>query len=584
MRNLLILNTEESIKINPNFDAVLDLNNKGKNFIAFEDLLDKNTNSRIYKQVRNFSKTWYKPFEKELTYDGISLPSLIEMNLLNFWPVFLKFDVLSKFLIKKSPKKIHLITNNEEDIRIINEIIKNKKIEFSFKLLKRKEKKKIEFKKSFYSLIARFQNLLANIYLKRKHKKKNILFLGNVRQTLPLLKKLKENKENVILRTGENLGKGTFVGYCDYYLTFKTERPSKRIKIIMHKKFDNFINEKGFNENVYFNILKNNFKHIFLEDFPKLISYINKLRKIHKKIDVIVTHNDILPFEKSLILTANKLSIPTLTMIEGFLPSKQISKDNLFIPFNADNIALFSQSQKDIIIKKYKIHKDKLNVVGYPLFDQYYSKPALKKEEIYSRYNIPLDKKIVIFTAERYDKNKFKGSIWGAFTQKQCEVVYEELFNAFKSFPELFLIVKKHPSGSLDNEIINKIAKKLNFNNYVISKDMDIHNLLNASYAIITRLSNMGLEAMLLGKYVIILDTHFDSNDNFNYTDFNASLHAKKPGELNKLLNKLLTDKNLQKKLKNNIKKFVKYHYSVNDGNSSERMAKLIEDTSRKNL
>ena len=94
----------------------------------------------------------------------------------------------------------------------------------------------------------------------------------------------------------------------------------------------------------------------------------------------------------------------------------------------------------------------------------------------------------------------------------------------------------------------------------------------------------MGLEAMLVGKYVIIMDTYFDSNDNFSYTDFNASLYAKKPGELKSLLSKLLKDKNLQNKLKNNIKKFIAYHYSVNDGKSSERMAKLIDELSQKNL
>ncbi|MEK6862946.1 MAG: CDP-glycerol glycerophosphotransferase family protein, partial [Nanoarchaeota archaeon] len=291
---------------------------------------------------------------------------------------------------------------------------------------------------------------------------------------------------------------------------------------------------------------------------------------------------DILPFEKTIIKTANELRIPTLTMIEGFLPIKQIKQDNLFIPFYAQKIALYTKAQKEIIMKKYKISEDRLIVTGYPLFDQYYNNKPSPKEIIYKRYNIPSNKKIVLYTAERYNKNKSKGSIWGAFTQKQCELIYRELFKSFKEFPELFLIIKKHPSGSLEDNEINKIADKLNFKNYIISRDMDICNLINASFAIITRQSNMGLEGMILGKYIIIMDTYFDTNDYFEYTKFNAALYAKKPGELKKALKSLIENKKLQEKLQNNIKKFISYNYSVNDGNSSERMAKLIQEITQK--
>lgn len=577
MEKLLILDLEGDVKLNNEYDLILYLNNnvlnKNIKHILLDNLLDKNINSRIYKRIRTLSKTWYKPFEKDLFYEGISLPNLVEMNIFSFWPVFLKLEILLRFIKKHNPKNIHLITNYGEDIRILKELIKNKEINFSFKLIMVKERKRREFKKIFYPFIARFQNILLKLYFIRNNKK-NILFLGNVRQTLPLLKELKKNKDYKVIRAGENLGRGLFVDHSDYYLTFK-RNSNKKLKRFMQKKFYEFVSDKNFKKNINLLTLKDKFKKIFLEDFTTLISFINEFKKISSKIHIIVTHNDILPFEKSLVLVANKLNIPTLTMIEGFLPDKQMGKNGLFIPFNAEKIALFSKSQRNFILKHYKIKNDKLNVIGYPLFDLYYNETPIKKDEIYKRYNIPLDKKIILYTAERYSKDKFKGSIFGAFTQKQCELIYKELFRSFKNFKDLFLIVKKHPSGSADDELINNVAKKLNFNNYVISKDLDIYNLLNASHAIITRLSNMGLEAMLLGKYVIIMDTCFDSNDNFNYTQFNAALHAKKPGEL-KLALKNLFIKNTQIKLKKNIRKFINHHYSVNDGRSSKRMASLI--------
>ncbi|MEK6834917.1 MAG: hypothetical protein AABX61_01490, partial [Nanoarchaeota archaeon] len=181
---------------------------------------------------------------------------------------------------------------------------------------------------------------------------------------------------------------------------------------------------------------------------------------------------------------------------------------------------------------------------------------------------------------ERYTKNKYESSIWAAQTQEQYKKVYRELFNAVEQFPDLFLIIKKHPSGSLEENIIKDLAKKENFNNFVIIDDMDIYNILNASYGIITRLSTMALEAMLIKKPVIIMDTYFDTNDNFGYTMFNAALHAKKQGDLKKLL-KLIYNEDVIKKLQNNMDKFVNYNYSVK-GNASSRMAELIENIIKK--
>jgi len=603
MKNLILVNIEENVNKanelirnkNLNNFLILYINNNILNdsfkHLLFDDIVKKGSNSKIYKEVRKFSKNWYKSIENELKYFNISLGELVEMNMLSLWPTLLKIDVLYNFIKKKKPSRINIITEYEEDIKIVKEIIGNKKIDLEYELFKQTNKSsfKEKIKKTSYNSVAKFQNLLFKIYALKRKKKNNILFLGNLRQTLPLLKKLKENQSNTIIRGGENLGRGIFTNYCDYYLTFnkysnyKINKKIKDIKEELKNKFNLLKQKQKFYYKIeLFTILEDKFKQIFLEDFVNLVKYVEIMKNFASEIDGVVTHIDILPFEKTVIKTANELKIPTLTMIEGFLPIKQIKQDNLFIPFYAQKIALYTEAQKEIIMKKYKISKDRLIVTGYPLFDQYYTNKSFPKEIIYKRYNIPSDKKIILYTAERYNKNKSKGSIWGAFTQKQCELIYQELFKSFKEFPELFLIIKKHPSGSLEDNEINKIADKLNFKNYIISRDMDICHLINASFAIITRQSNMGLEGMILGKYIIIMDTYFDTNDYFEYTKFNASLHAKKPGELKKALKSLIENKKLQEKLQDNMKKFINYNYSVNDGNSSERMAKLIQEITQK--
>mgnify|MGYP001591865749 FL=1 len=595
MKNLLIVNIDENIKeasylINKNRENlfILYLNNNIINKDIEHELLDElflpEYASEIYDFTRNFSKTWHKSIESELKYFDLSLPNLTQQDILKLWPILLKIKILTKFFKNNNFDNIHVVTEYEEDIRIINEIFKNKNIK-SF-LLKKSSKQSPNLKDIYYKLIARFQNHLLRNYLSKKKNKYNIMFLGNVRQNANLLKNLRKNPKNTVIRAGENVGRALFTETCDYYLTFK-EFNNKKInkiieeqKIILLEKFNKLkLKDKIFYGVNLFNVLEPNFRKLFLNDFIRLIKYIEIFKLLSKNLDIVVAHNDVISFEKTVIKTANKLGIKTLTMIEGFLPIKQIKKEPQFIPFNAKIMAVHSEEQKKAIIKE-GISKDRLVVTGYPDFDKYFNSIPLKKELIYKRYNIPLNKKIILYVGERYTKNKYESSIWAAQTQEQYKKVYRELFNAVEQFPDLFLIIKKHPSGSLEENIIKDLAKKENFNNFVIIDDMDIYNILNASYGIITRLSTMALEAMLIKKPVIIMDTYFDTNDNFGYTMFNAALHAKKQGDLKKLL-KLIYNEDVIKKLQNNMDKFVNYNYSVK-GNASSRMAELIENIIKK--
>ena len=597
MKNLLVLNVDEKIdkankvinNINNNlFTLYLNNNifNKNLKYKLLDDLFKPEYASKIDKHARLLAKTWYKPIEKQLRYFRIPLPELMNLEFIKIWPILLKIEILTRLIRKEKPSKIYVITEYEEDIRILNELVKNKKIVLEANLLEKSNKFSIKRipKNISYKFITKLQNSIFKLYLLKHKIKNNILFLGNLRQNINLFKKLKENPENKIIRGGENLGRGLFNKYCDYYITFKdfssikinnkiNEEGIKLINKWNKIKLDKELRKKLYYKISLYNILEPYLDKIVLERFTDFMKYIEIMKNIGNKIDVVVTHNDVLAFEKTIVKAANNLKIPTLTMIEGFLPIKQIKKGTQFIPFTAKKMAVHSEAQKQAIITK-GIQRNKLFITGYPDFDKYFNFKPIKKELIYKKYNIPLDKKIVLYVGERYTKNKYESSIWAAQNQEQYKNVYSELFKTIKEFPDLFLIIKKHPSGSLDERIIRNLSRKENFNNYVIISDMNIYSLLNASYAVINRLSTMALEAMFLRKPVIVMDTYFDTNDNFDYTQFNAALHAKKPGDLKKLL-KLLYDEDIMNKLKQNMDKFVNYNY-VNDGKASERMANLI--------
>ncbi|MEK6932293.1 MAG: CDP-glycerol glycerophosphotransferase family protein [Nanoarchaeota archaeon] len=603
MKNLLILNIEDNFdkarkisqKINKKNLEILYLNNnlfiKNLKYSLLDDLFKPEYASKIDQAARKLAKSWHNSIKDDLKYDDLVLSELVENKFLKIWPILLKIEILTKFIKEEKPKEIFIITEYEEDIKLLKEISKDIKLNCFFFRKSNKKSINLKLKNFSYKIIAKFQNYLFKIYIKKNKTKKGILVLGNLRQLLPLFKKLKENPNNMVIRAGENIGRGLFTKNCDCYITFKefydkdieSKIKSERINLI--NKWGKIKLNKKLRESLkyklnLFDILEPNLKEIFFKDFIDLIKYIEIMKKIKEKVDIVVTHNDVIAFEKTVVRTANKLNIPTITMIEGFLSLKKIRSGTQYIPFSSKIMAMHSISQKELVIKKYRILKERLIIMGHPMFDRYYNDKPIEKKELYKRHNIPLNKKLILYVAERYNnKNKYESSIWSAYTKKQYLSIYEELFKGIKEVQdEVFLIIKKHPSEVMDDAIIEAIAKKQGIKNCIILKDLDLYGAINASSAIILRLSTIGLEAMMLKRPVIVMDTNFDTNDNVGYTEFNAALHAKKPGDLGKLLKNLLHNEVLQNSLDRNMERFVNYNY-ISDGNASLRMAKLINET-----
>src|SRR3989344_2171168 len=99
----------------------------------------------------------------------------------------------------------------------LNQNMLLKEIKLNCFFLRKSNKKSInlELKNFSYKIIAKFQNYLFKLYLKKNKTKKNILVLGNLRQLLPLFKKLKEDSSNLIIRGGESIGRGLLTKNSD---------------------------------------------------------------------------------------------------------------------------------------------------------------------------------------------------------------------------------------------------------------------------------------------------------------------------------------------------------------------------------
>ena len=210
------LNKKKTIILYLNND-IIDLSFK---HYVLDDFFDVKDFPELEKEIEKLAKIWYKPIEKETMYFNIQLGEVIEFEFRKLWSFLLKIDTVLNTIKKLNPSRIFIITEKEEDIRIIKEIIKyNKlKIKLNYKKFEVQQKKN---SKKLYSIVAKVQNYYFNLNSFRLKNKNKILFIGNLRQNKSVLKELKKNNKNIIIRAGEYLGKGFFNEHTYFYLTFK---------------------------------------------------------------------------------------------------------------------------------------------------------------------------------------------------------------------------------------------------------------------------------------------------------------------------------------------------------------------------
>jgi len=92
--------------------------------------------------------------------------------------------------------------------------------------------------------------------------------------------------------------------------------------------------------------------------------------------------------------------------------------------------------------------------------------------------------------------------------QRDLSLRYKTAFEIFKAaaqLSEFILVVKLHPVEN-DFSYYNQIAKRANCDNYIITKEADLYELISVSRAVITSFSTVGTEAVYFRKPVLIFD------------------------------------------------------------------------------
>lgn len=229
-------------------------------------------------------------------------------------------------------------------------------------------------------------------------------------------------------------------------------------------------------------------------------------------------------------------------------------------------IAVFGDATKDLLISE-GIDPQRIIVTGNPKFDSiYHYKNSSSKQNVCKILKLQSDKDIFLLITQHFVEAK----IW---SNRQRSDFIMTICRAISTFPNAQLIIKLHPPYESETDY-RQIIKDLP-EPPIICKDISLHELINACTAVMAVDSTAGLEAMAMGKPVMIMNL-FNSDRPSFYRDSGAFFAHNEREIVDKIWKILFDSKELNKRSKS-MQNFVYYHAHLQDGKSSKRISELIE-------
>jgi len=294
-----------------------------------------------------------------------------------------------------------------------------------------------------------------------------------------------------------------------------------------------FTNSVGVFPNEYINLVK-------IRDFSIKI-YSEILSKF--KPDYIFTATSNNNYEHNIRLLSQQKGIRTIAFIDhwtSYLKRFTFNNKTLF----PDEIWVINDIAKKDAIEA-GLPEDKIFISDNP----YYEKigkfvPKVDKESFLGEHGIPLDKKIIMFISddlrESFPKNSNNKCALGfdEFTvlsdvlNSLCEIHNKGLID----FSKYLFLIKIHPRSEIskfDSLIKNR---KYNFLNIEVRKKIDPLTITYYSDYILGMFSNMVIEALLMGKKVLRVQTGQTGEDLLKFDEVNCELVIKGENLLNDLI------------------------------------------------
>lgn len=307
-------------------------------------------------------------------------------------------------------------------------------------------------------------------------------------------------------------------------------------------------------------IRKNYFKNQFLRKIPIALSQFQLASEVLKTYQVraVVSATDNHYMGQLFVRAAHKQDIYSLTIQHGM-----VNHPEGYLPIRASQLAVMGEAVRDWLIRK-GAAPQQVVVTGQPRFDALVTPPDISRTKL----------------LEELELSELRPT-WLIAPEPQLGVWMRDLiFRTVHERQDIQAIIRVHPN---DNPLDYKIGLNAypDMQNRVrISREHDIKSTLNGCDVVLLGRSTIGLEALMLGKYLIVI--HPENGAGwilppylYEYLDMAPYLGASTPEAISKAWDALQAHAN-QSELEKLRRNLINRYACNNDGKNAQRVAQLL--------
>ncbi len=323
---------------------------------------------------------------------------------------------------------------------------------------------------------------------------------------------------------------------------------------------------------------KDKFVFLFQVLLPKVESDIDRMRKLltTTSCGLILIDEDISYFSRSLLLTAKSLGIRTAEFQHGAITKYLLELEV------ADKKFVWGDYFRNRILDETPIPRSKIAVVGPAHLEHLVERRAPRgrirdRRDIQRTLRISPDSKIVLFTPHAFHKSSKGGFLNRHNTRREAENVVSEVIKAVDGKEGVHLIIKLHHADKKPFFYQDLIAASQARAQYSIVRHLSIYKLINACDLLISPISTAVLEAMIIEKPIILMNTA-RKKVVFPYVEWGAVECADENGKLKELLGSILErPQESWDKVRNGRARVLAEFASGGDGKAGERLIAEVE-------
>ena len=347
-------------------------------------------------------------------------------------------------------------------------------------------------------------------------------------------------------------------------------------KIIENHEFRSLFMYKGI---TFWDQIEYDFK--MLRYFPYIPSYLFMIDCLgqffnkHKPNSIFIPY-ETGPYALALIIACKKNGIQTIGMQHGGLIVKHpdymhtifLTNDNqLGMPL-PDYLMLFGNYFKKELMNQSGYPNDRLVVFGNPIYfeiDEIIN--HLKSENLRRKYNVPENKKVILFTSAQFQKYYSVGG-----QRDYDEQILKSLLQGFANDEGYHIILKPHPVEKY-LQSYEEMIKEFNCTNFEI-KQGNLFELLHIADVVVSFFSTSLIDSVFLKRptiRVVFQGTEVASLFTEYGIFFESSLDSLTDNAI-----KLLNDELLRENLMKNRERFVHDQYNIPNPNAFEQLKSLM--------